>query len=56
MKKKIDRLILEQGEKIKESILKRFDIEKEFVDSIFSNIIDKYDGIITSNYNLDIYF
>lgn len=52
MKKKIDKLILEQVETTKESILKRFDIKKEFVDSIFSNIIDKYDGIITSNYNL----
>ena len=53
MKKKLDKLILEQVETIKESILRRFDINKEFVDTIFSNILEKYDGIITSNYNLN---
>lgn len=56
MKKKNDRLILEQAETIKKSILNRFDINKEFVDSIFNNIVENYNEIISSNYNLnDIY-
>lgn len=53
MKKKTDKLVLEQVETMKKSIINRFDINKEFVDNVFSNILDKYGDIIISNYNLN---
>lgn len=53
MKKKMDKLVLEQVETIKESIISRFDIQKEFVDTIMKKMLDDYSDLITSNYCLN---
>lgn len=53
MKKKMDKLVLEQVETIKESIINRFDIQKDFVNTIMNTILDNYSEMITINYNLN---
>ena len=52
MKKQKDKMIVEQVNFIKKSLINRFDINENFVDRIYQKIEEKYADIICTNFNL----
>ena len=50
--KKDDNILLAQQNHMKESLIKRYDIDSKFVDKVFEEV-NKNSNVICSNYNLD---
>lgn len=53
MKRLKDRIIINQKQVMKKSLLKRYDISEEFLDMVFDEIEKKYSEKICNNYNLE---
>jgi len=53
MKRLKDKIIINQKQVMKKSLLKRYDISEEFLDMVFDEIEKKYSEKICNNYNLE---